>query len=173
MTVIWTGALASARAAFKPPNPAPTITTRGIAWLVILLSVLHLYKIQPDGRGFQKFSDSNCALASPGDALRGRHDFCRPVECACVHQSISASARGCRNRMAHSDGPADSGDACHPTRGFVFFHHGKQAMVRLGVALRLGCGAVGSHAGIKRSGLVYGSGDRSGFCMDVSFAHPT
>src|ERR1700728_441365 len=35
MTVIWTGALASACAAFNPPNPAPTITTRGIAGFAI------------------------------------------------------------------------------------------------------------------------------------------
>src|SRR6202046_1835694 len=35
MTVIWTGALASACAALNPPKPAPTITTRGIARFAI------------------------------------------------------------------------------------------------------------------------------------------
>src|SRR5579864_8803270 len=39
MTVIWTGAFANVFAAFKPPKPAPTITTRGVAWLFILLRV--------------------------------------------------------------------------------------------------------------------------------------
>jgi hypothetical protein len=47
--------LANACAAFKPPNPAPTITTRGVASLVILLLLPHLYKIHRDGRRFQKF----------------------------------------------------------------------------------------------------------------------
>lgn len=63
MTVIWTFALASACAAFKPPNPAPTITTRGLVWLVIWSAVLfgfllfkpYIYKIHRDGRWFQKF----------------------------------------------------------------------------------------------------------------------
>ena len=36
MIVIWTGALASVCAAFRPPKPAPTITIRGRDWLVIV-----------------------------------------------------------------------------------------------------------------------------------------
>jgi hypothetical protein len=55
MIVIFTGAFAKACAAFKPPKPAPTITIRGVALLVILLFLLHLYKIHRDGRWFQKF----------------------------------------------------------------------------------------------------------------------
>src|SRR5690348_6940526 len=55
MTVICTGALAKARAAFKPPKPAPTLTTRGVPWLVILPFEPYLYKIHRDGRWFQKF----------------------------------------------------------------------------------------------------------------------
>src|SRR5260370_36173084 len=55
MIVILTGALAKACAAFKPPKPAPTITTRGVALLVILPFLHYLHKIHRDGRWFQKF----------------------------------------------------------------------------------------------------------------------
>ena len=54
------------RAAFRPPKPAPTITTRGVTLLVILLSALHLYKIHRDGRWFQKFSGDDSGVASRG-----------------------------------------------------------------------------------------------------------
>ena len=60
MTVMLTGALASAWAAFKPPKPAPTITTRCVALLFISLADLVLpirlllYKIQRDGNRLHK-----------------------------------------------------------------------------------------------------------------------
>lgn len=52
MTVIWTGELASAWAAFRPPKPAPTITTRGVLWLLILAVVCPTsirFTAMPDG----------------------------------------------------------------------------------------------------------------------------
>ena len=51
MTVIFTSARASVVAAFSPPKPAPTITTR----CVCLPFIASLYKIQRDGNPLQKF----------------------------------------------------------------------------------------------------------------------
>ena len=75
MIVIFTGALARACAAFKPPKPAPTITTRGVPMLVILPFQPHVYKIHPDGRRFQKFfaeESSDNPWMAPLDHAIGR-----------------------------------------------------------------------------------------------------
>jgi hypothetical protein len=66
MTVMLTGALASDWAAFRPPKPAPTITTRCAGLPSILLPIIFLlivfllirlllYKIQRDGKRVQEF----------------------------------------------------------------------------------------------------------------------
>src|SRR5580692_7700265 len=92
MTVMLTGALASDWAAFRPPKPAPTITTRCAGLPSILLLILFvlirfllitflpikllLYKIQRDDNRLQEFG---CGLASGvvavGPAVSGRFDL--------------------------------------------------------------------------------------------------
>ena len=79
-------------------------------------------------------------MGSRGDALRGRPDFCRPAVRTCIHSAVGQVVGGCGNRMAYSHGPTDPSDAFDPSCGFVFIHHGRQTVVRLGVAVRLGCG---------------------------------
>src|SRR5437867_2072086 len=135
MTVIWTDAFARVFAALRPPKPAPTMTTRGVTLLAILLSALHLYKIHRDGRWFQKFFDVDCGVGSRGDAFHGRPDFCCLAGRPSVHTTLCTFARRRGNWLAHSHRAANSGSARYPARGFVFFNDGGKAMVRLGVAL--------------------------------------
>src|ERR1035438_4801855 len=174
MTVIWTEAPARARAALRPPKPAPTITTRGITLRVILLLCPHLYKIQRDGRRFQKFfGKQDSGVGSSGDAFGRRPDFCRAAVCDCVYSAVGAPAGGCRDRVAHSSRAADSGDARDPACGFVFFNDGGPALVCLGVVVRPSRGPVGRCAWTQRRNLSDGGGERGRICLDVSFGRWT
>src|SRR5258706_10334209 len=148
MTVMLTGTPAIVRAAFRPPKPAPTITTRcatGCAVLpfILLPITLLLYKIQRDGNGLQKFG---CGRASGVGAMarpvnRG-FIFCDAPGAARIHDAIGAAAGRCRNRLAYSDWTIDSGDACGFPRRSVFLNDWS-AVVCLGVAVRRAGGAAG------------------------------
>src|ERR1700693_2669509 len=113
MTVMLTGARASFWAAFRPPKPAPTITTRCAVWLSIPLpSTLLLYKIQRDGNRLQKFG---CGLASGVGAvacsISERRILRGAAGSARVYPAIAAVVGRCRDRLAHPDRATDSGDA--------------------------------------------------------------
>ena len=69
------------------------------------------------------------------DALRRGPDFCCAILYSGIHLAFGAAAGGREYWMAHPHRAADSKYACYPARGFVFFHHGGPAMVRMGMAL--------------------------------------
>ena len=182
ITVILTSAFARACAAFRPPKPAPTITTRGFTslsiWLVPTLLLLtlpffsYLYKIQPDGRRFQKFFRNRYScMGSLGAAVGGGFDLYRTVVRAPVYASFSASVGRCWHRVAYPHGAADSRHTYDSARGFVLFDHDGQAVVCVGVAVRRGGGKTGSMARAEWSGVAYGGRHRGGFCVDVSNTH--
>src|SRR5258706_15308935 len=134
---MFTDELASVRAAFRPPKPAPTITTRcDVLPFIPLPITLLLYKIQRDDNGLQKF---RCGLAAGVGAVASPVDrgfiFCDAPGAARIHDAIGAAAGRCRNRLAYSDWTIDSGDACGSPRRSVFLNDWS-AVVCLGVAVR-------------------------------------
>src|SRR5579863_6483529 len=108
MIVISTGAFARTRAAFRPPNPEPTITTRGLSerrLSELLITSLrrrscrpccyesHLYKIQRDGRRFQKFFRPRSSIVGAcGHAVSGGFNLRRAADGAGVHAALGAPA---------------------------------------------------------------------------------
>src|SRR5258706_7015078 len=134
---MFTDELASVRAAFRPPKPAPTITTRcDVLPFIPLPITLLLYKIQRDDNGLQKF---RCGLAAGVGAVASPVDrgfvLCGAAGAAGFHHAIGAIAGRCGDRLAHSYRAIDSGDACDSARRSIFAG-GWSAVVCLGVAVR-------------------------------------
>src|SRR5258708_6793939 len=159
-------AFASARAALRPPNPAPTITTRVVA----LLFIVPTYKIQRDGRSFPKFVGSAVRFRMDAlpNAFGDRSDLCRSAGDAGDYTAGGALAGPCRAWMERPDRAADSRNARRSTRGFLFIDHARQALVCLGVALRPDCGSVGSDFRTYWGSVAHSGCDRRGILRDVS-----
>ena len=68
-----------------------------------------------------------------------RPDLCRASWCVLLFTPLVREATGrCRHWMAYPNRPADSGDSRDPADRSVFVHDGRQAVVRVGVAVRRG-----------------------------------
>src|ERR1700691_5382068 len=126
-----TGARDRASAAFRPPKPAPTITTR---W-VVLPFIAPLYKIQRDGNRLGKFRPGRSSgVGTVVGPVRGRFDFRGAAGFACVYTLIGTPTGRRRSRLAHSRRTVDSLDPRDPPHRSVFLNHGWPALVCLGVA---------------------------------------
>src|SRR5579863_3156523 len=169
--VILTGAPASFSAAFRPPKPLPTITTRYSPVCAALLSILLLYKIQRDGKRLQKFCGGVASGVGAVVFSAGRRFVvCGVVDSADVYGAFGAAFGRCGNWMAHSNRATDRGEARGSARGSVFGEHERARVVCVGVAVRRGCGMVGRHGGAEWGCGVFGARDCGGFLLDISAA---
>src|SRR5258708_862398 len=167
-----TCARASICAAFRPPRPAPTITTRYADRCAALPFMVPLYKIQRDGNGLQNFRGRlACGVDTVARPVGCRFVFCRHAGHAGAPRA-SGKAVGRRwHRLAYSHRSIDSGDACGASRRSVF-NLEWAPVVCLGVALRRNRRLAGENGRTKRRGRVHGADHCSRILVDIPVAAP-